>query len=170
MSMWSKLSDGGSWMAYALMGVSAAAVSIVLYTQASSGRPSFKEVYFYNIDTESLVPMRADAVPPVVLDDGTRAVRAYTYECPSCVDPDGILIAYVERYSDDAHVVRSKYPIGTSVPYEEAGPLMSGDSRLVATVEMAAAGEWVSLTSGRGEKISRSADLILDYPLVPKHP
>ncbi|MEM1208255.1 MAG: hypothetical protein AAGI54_03220 [Planctomycetota bacterium] len=171
MSAWSKITEG-SWLSYALIGIATVAVAYLVYTQAASGGPRFKQVYYYNLETQSLVSLPADSIPPVVMGDGTTAVRAYVYDCSNCGDENGVFVAFLERYTDDARAVRSKYPLGTTIPTDEAGPLMRGNYMLVATPEMALAGEWVSRDSQRGGQITALglSCPITDESLVPINP
>ncbi|MEM9251133.1 MAG: hypothetical protein AAGB29_02170 [Planctomycetota bacterium] len=152
MSVWSKVSNG--WISYVVIVVAIVVAGYMVLTRGfGTSGPQYVDVYFYDIEAKELVPVPGNAISPVVMPDGSTVVRAQTFESHTSGDENGVFIAYLEKFSDDAHAVLTKYPIGTKVPLGEAGPLQRADMMLVATIEMAENDEWVPRETRRGQQI-----------------
>ena len=124
-----------------------------MFGGSSNTLPRVEEVYFYDIEGKTLVPVKAGEIPPLQLDNGHRAVQAYVFSCGSCDDEAQRFTGYLETYVPQVKQLLEKLAsTKTQASPDELVLIQSGK-----VVSPPSEEKWVPLRSPEGAALVRAA-------------
>ena len=164
MSLREALNNNGIYATVGAIVLLCLALGVVVWRQASQGRPAFDAVYYYDLGSDELFLDEPGRFPPIDAPSGQPGVRAHVFACGPCPPRDELLgkswqqieastnahVGYFERYTDEAREVLLGRGSG-----DEAGdyPIVLEGRRFRLPDQQ----RWVSAHSSAGRRMEEQA-------------
>ncbi len=138
---------------FSLLAVLSIALLIYVVMNRGRGHASVAESqWIYNPATKQLTAISSDdGYAPIQLDDGV-GYQAMVYTCSSCSDKDSLKVAYVLKFTPEAHDILMN---GTYEQKQQV--LMNPGSQVAATLEMLEKDQWGSVRAVGDQAMMRLA-------------
>ena len=119
------------------------------------------DFWVYDLSTGEISMGHEGDNPPFPLPSGGTGVMATLFSCTDCKDKDSVKVSVLFKYSDEMRAALER-----GIQQSDMRILTSPKSELVASVDMAAKGEWLTAESARDRLVREAVSVCGDNYVV----